>query len=228
MPSSHPLCKSLTLLALLSAGSLLLTAQNASLSGTVRDSTGAVIPSVQLKATLVERNLVSKPRPTRKGGISFSILPVGAYAVEVSHEGFRTSRQTGVLLTVNERALLNGLPRTSTATYWFTGCELRKLLLLPLLSGMGGTNAYFRRGPALYPNRCHLGVGWTGFFPNDAYSVTRWSHVECPRHPTNTIFQKQTLFSPWSLMKNWHTYCSAISLLWDASFHGWANWAVPI
>lgn len=86
--------------------SLLLAAQTqtATLSGRVTDQTGAVIPSVEVQVTNVATN-VSTVRTTNSAGLYVvPNLAPGEYRVVVTHEGFQTVRQTGLILKVQEAA----------------------------------------------------------------------------------------------------------------------------
>src|ERR1043166_6974257 len=82
-------------------------AQTASLSGTVKDTTGAVLPSAAVTATQVERNLTFRTITDGYGRYVLQDLPVVRYSVSSNATGFKTFSQTAVELTVDQRAVLN-------------------------------------------------------------------------------------------------------------------------
>src|SRR4026209_2172386 len=95
----------LTFLPLLCAGGLL--AQTASLTGVVKDSTGAVMAGVEVTATQTQRNLTYRAASDENGRYVLQNLPLGLYSVRGRAAGFKMFNQTGVELTVDQKALLN-------------------------------------------------------------------------------------------------------------------------
>jgi hypothetical protein len=81
--------------------------QNSSLTGFVRDATGAVVPTAKIIAVQVQQNLRFSAIADDTGFYRFQVLPPGLYAVEASASGFKQVRQTGVELTVDQRASLD-------------------------------------------------------------------------------------------------------------------------
>jgi len=73
----------------------------ASISGTVKDSSGAAIAGANVTATNVETGIAEKQTTNGQGFYSFQSLPLGKYTVEVQQKGFKTYRQTGLTLDVN-------------------------------------------------------------------------------------------------------------------------------
>ena len=61
-------------------------AVNGSLSGVVRDATGAVVPKADIKATNVDTNVTNTAVTDSLGAYSFLSLPVGRYSPEVKAE----------------------------------------------------------------------------------------------------------------------------------------------
>ena len=80
---------------------------NARLSGTVRDSEGAVIPEATLTVTNVDTNQVQTIQSSSAGEFAIPSLAPGRYSVSVEHTGFQKSVQSGVSLTVSQDATLN-------------------------------------------------------------------------------------------------------------------------
>ncbi|MGH9573514.1 MAG: carboxypeptidase regulatory-like domain-containing protein [Candidatus Acidiferrales bacterium] len=72
------------------------------ISGTVADKTGAVIPGVTVTATNEATNVVNTVQTNSSGAYSFLTLPVGTYDVEAKQTGFQNYKQTGIALNVND------------------------------------------------------------------------------------------------------------------------------
>ncbi len=75
--------------------------------GSVRDSTGAIIPGVTVTARNTATGLVRTTVSNEDGGYRFPALPVGSYEVRAEQSGFKTNVQSGVTLTVGQEAVLN-------------------------------------------------------------------------------------------------------------------------
>ncbi|HEY9138585.1 MAG TPA: carboxypeptidase-like regulatory domain-containing protein, partial [Terriglobus sp.] len=81
-----------------------------SISGTVRDASGAVIPNATVKLTNTDRNLVVRTLTTSGAGTySGTALPLGNYNVEVSAPNFATQTVSGIVLHVNDTLTINGV-----------------------------------------------------------------------------------------------------------------------
>ena len=79
----------------------------ATILGTVKDSTGAVIPGAAITAKSVETGLTRSAVSAEAGSYRLSALPVGAYEVRVELPGFRTEVRSGLTLTVSQEAVVN-------------------------------------------------------------------------------------------------------------------------
>src|SRR4051812_8415847 len=85
-----------------------LFAQNtASIAGTVRDSSGSVLPGVTVTATQTATSLERATVSDAEGRYTISNLPVGPYKLEFMLSGFRTSVQTGIVLQVAGSPTIN-------------------------------------------------------------------------------------------------------------------------
>jgi len=91
----------LTLLLILSVSSLQ-AGVNGSISGTVRDSSGAVIPKASVTVTNASTGLTQSVSTDEKGFYSFASLPIGRYTLEVSDQNFRPYRRTDILVNAND------------------------------------------------------------------------------------------------------------------------------
>jgi Carboxypeptidase regulatory-like domain len=73
----------------------------ASISGTVTDSSGAVVPGATVIATNVETSITTTQTTNGQGFYSFQSLALGTYTIDVQKTGFKAYRQTGLVLDVN-------------------------------------------------------------------------------------------------------------------------------
>lgn len=73
----------------------------ASISGTVKDTTGAAVVGAKVTATNTETSIASTQPTNGQGFYSFQSLPLGHYDIEVQQTGFKLYRQTGLVLDVN-------------------------------------------------------------------------------------------------------------------------------
>jgi hypothetical protein len=95
-------------LSLVSAAPLLGQAvSTASITGTVRDSSGAVLPGVTITATQTDTASTRTVVSDANGGYTVTNLPVGPYRLEFSLPGFRAAVQTGIVLQVNTNPTIN-------------------------------------------------------------------------------------------------------------------------
>src|SRR5437867_6604959 len=78
----------------------------AAIQGTVRDSTGAVIPGATITTIRTETNLQRTARSNEAGLFSIPDLPPGKYRVQVSCPGFQT-RAVDIELVVGQEFVLN-------------------------------------------------------------------------------------------------------------------------
>jgi hypothetical protein len=79
----------------------------AAIQGTVRDSTGAVIPGAAITAIKTETNLRRTARSNEVGLFSIPDLPPGKYRAQVSCPGFQTTVVENIELVVGQQFVLN-------------------------------------------------------------------------------------------------------------------------
>jgi hypothetical protein len=77
-------------------------AQNASITGTIRDASGASVPDVAVTARNTETNASKTATTNESGSYRIVELPPGPYEVVVSKSGFREVRYANVTLTVSQ------------------------------------------------------------------------------------------------------------------------------
>ncbi len=80
---------------------------NGSISGTVKDASGAVVAGASVTVinsdTGARQNVTTNPN----GFYTFPILAVGHYRIEASHSGFQLYRREGVVIDVNSALVEN-------------------------------------------------------------------------------------------------------------------------
>src|SRR5262249_17604963 len=86
------------------SATLLAQVTSSSIFGTVTDTTGAVVPGVEIKVTQQETNFTRTVLADESGKYLFNALPLGTYRVEVSAQGFKKFIQIGIVLEVNRNA----------------------------------------------------------------------------------------------------------------------------
>jgi len=91
-----------------------------SLSGTVTDPNGAVVPGAKITATEAATSVKQTATTDRRGFYSFQSLPVGRYNVEANASGFKSVLRAGVVIDVNSKVVVDAsLPigeKTETVT----------------------------------------------------------------------------------------------------------------
>lgn len=68
----------------------------ATITGTVRDTTGAVLPGAAVKATNIDTMAVYTSPTNEDGVYTIPSLPVGHYTLAVSRDGFKAYARTGL------------------------------------------------------------------------------------------------------------------------------------
>jgi hypothetical protein len=87
-------------LALMLAAIALAQTSTSSISGTVTDPSGGVVPGANVTLTNEGTGIANVQKTTAAGVYSFPSLPVGTYSVQVEMKGFRTVRRPGQTLEV--------------------------------------------------------------------------------------------------------------------------------
>src|SRR5262245_20129440 len=79
----------------------------ASISGLVRDATGAVVPGATITAKHIESGLTRTAVSSENGGYNVQFLPVGAYELATDMPGFKQQVRRGINLVVGQEAVVN-------------------------------------------------------------------------------------------------------------------------
>jgi hypothetical protein len=86
-----------------------------SISGTVNDPSGSVVPSAKVTVQEINTGLVYRTQTDGKGYFTLPILPVGRYDLEVQVPGFRAYRRKGIVLDTNAALTLDALLQVGNA-----------------------------------------------------------------------------------------------------------------
>ena len=152
------------------------------ISGTITDEKGAVIPNATVTARNVDRNIARTLQTSNDGKYRFENLPVGPYEVTVESTGFSKYVQSGITLLLNQNAVVDvsmraggvqevvnvtenaALINTSNAEV-STQFDSRRLSELPL-----GPTRNVLAVALSAPGVSQLGAGQTGFAAGISYS----------------------------------------------------------
>jgi Carboxypeptidase regulatory-like domain/TonB dependent receptor-like, beta-barrel len=72
-----------------------------SISGTVTDQTGAVVPDTTVTALNLDTTVQQTTKTNANGFFTLTNLPVGRYEIEIIREGFKPYKRTGLAIDVN-------------------------------------------------------------------------------------------------------------------------------
>src|SRR5207245_1087977 len=70
--------------------------KSSAITGTVTDSSGAILPGAKVKVTETGTGSVNTTQTNEQGQYNVPYLPIGKYTVEVTVEGFQTFRKTDI------------------------------------------------------------------------------------------------------------------------------------
>src|SRR5262245_33511830 len=87
-----------------------------SLSGTVTDSTGAVVPGVEITLTNLSTSATRSTTSNEVGGYAVPQLLPGTYKVEFKKDGFRTAVRDNVVLPIGTNQVLSVRLEVGTLT----------------------------------------------------------------------------------------------------------------
>jgi len=75
--------------------------ETATVSGEIRDATGAVVPKAAVTLTNVETGMLSRSESNERGIYTVPLLKPGLYSLTVEKQGFNKYVQSGIILQVN-------------------------------------------------------------------------------------------------------------------------------
>lgn len=93
-------------------------AQNSrgSITGQVKDQTGAIVPNANVTVTSTDTGAVTKVKTTDDGFYTAPALLPGGYTISITASGFQTFQRTGVQLHTQENATINVELRVGAAS----------------------------------------------------------------------------------------------------------------
>lgn len=111
-------CLAVAGLCLITLSTLRLSAQvdEGSITGTVADTTGAVVPGADVTLINTDIGLTLNTKSSSAGVYTFSPVRIGHYKVTVKAPGFATTTQTNITLNVNETVQANITLKPGAAT----------------------------------------------------------------------------------------------------------------
>jgi hypothetical protein len=112
----------------------------ATVSGVVRDATGALIPGVTVIVKHVESGLTRNAISNENGGYNVQFLPVGPYELTTDMPGFKQEVRRGINLVVAQEAVINLTLEVGAAAERITVTEEAPLVNTTLNSTSGLIN----------------------------------------------------------------------------------------
>src|SRR5216683_5940783 len=76
-------------------------ATTGTISGTLTDPSGAVIPGATVTVTSTAQGVMNKTTTDAKGVYSFPSLPVGTYDLKVEQQGFKPKNRNGLVIDID-------------------------------------------------------------------------------------------------------------------------------
>jgi len=95
------------LIALGTTGLIFAQTSTATILGTVKDTTGALVPGVSISVKHTESGLTRTVVSGERGGYSVPLLPVGAYEITTTMPGFKQIVRSGINLVVGQEAVVD-------------------------------------------------------------------------------------------------------------------------
>lgn len=153
---------------LLLAGAARSAEVTATLSGVVRDASGAVVSHAAVTLTNTATNVSRKGSTADDGAYLFSLIPIGTYRLTVEQQGFRKSVRDGIVLNVNQNAKLdvNLQVGTMEQVVEVTG-DVSQVDTLSATLGSVETESRIRDLPLVERDAFQLGLLQAGVFPPD-------------------------------------------------------------
>src|SRR5438093_5449907 len=98
-----------TVVLLLAFGTSLIFGQGgtATISGVVRDTSGALVPGVTITVKHVDSGLIRTVMTSETGNYSAPALPVGPYEITTTMPGFKQAVRLGINLGVGQKAVID-------------------------------------------------------------------------------------------------------------------------
>lgn len=98
---------SLSILIMLGVGRVNAQIDSGSISGTVRDQSGAVVPKAIVTLRNIDTGLSMTKATGGSGGYIFTPVKIGRYELEATQKGFETVRRTSIRVSVNQHVVVD-------------------------------------------------------------------------------------------------------------------------
>ena len=95
------------MLALIVPSSMRAQGTTGAITGTVTDPSGAVIPGATVTIRQVDTNTIKTIATSDAGTYTVTLLQPGNYSVKVEKAGFKSSTQNGIVLAIDQTAVIN-------------------------------------------------------------------------------------------------------------------------
>jgi hypothetical protein len=140
----------------------------ATISGAVRDSTGAVVAKAPITLTNVGTNISKSIESGDDGFYLFTLVPIGTYRLSVEQPGFRKYVREGIVLNVNQNAKLDIALQVGAASQVVnvTG-DVTQVDTLSATLGSVETTRRILDLPLVERDTFQLGLLQAGVFPPD-------------------------------------------------------------
>jgi len=100
----------------------------ATLSGTVKDETGAVVPGASVAVISVTQGFQRSAVSNSEGAFVFPLLSPGRYDIKAEHQGFAPAQVTGVILNVNDQTVITILLKVGNISQTVEIVDASKLI----------------------------------------------------------------------------------------------------
>jgi hypothetical protein len=105
-----------SLFALMATLSLQAQVTTATVTGNIKDTSGAVVLGAEITATNVDTNLARATKSNDLGEYRIEFLPVGSYTISVAAQGFNKYVQKGIVLGINQTARIDATLKLGTVS----------------------------------------------------------------------------------------------------------------
>ncbi len=89
---------------ILTAGSIYGQSTSGSISGSVADSSGSIVPAANVRLTNTQTQEVRTATANASGDYLFVNIPAGSYEIDAQANGFKQEKRSGIVLDVNQNA----------------------------------------------------------------------------------------------------------------------------
>jgi hypothetical protein len=140
----------------------------ATISGTVNDTTGAVVPKATVTLTNTGTNLSRTVVTDSGGSYLFTLVPIGTYRLTVEQTGFQKYVREGIVLNLNQNAKLDVALKVGASTQMVevTG-DVTQVDTLSATLGSVETERRILDLPLVERDTFQLGLLQAGVFPTD-------------------------------------------------------------